>query len=421
VDNAWLVRELEQQKARLEEQGIELELQATELEMQQETLQAQATELAATARQLEQANVEKSALLNSTGHGIYGVDPQGGCIFINPAGATLLGYDPAELAGVNLHEQVHHTRADGSHYPEAECPILAAFARGEPVRSAEEVLWRKDGTYFPCEYSAYPLLVDGRITGAVVAFQDITERKQAEDLVRQAREAAEHANRAKSEFLASMSHELRTPLNAIAGYLDLLELGVHGEVSEVQRNALQRIKRNQEYLLRLINDILHFAKIEAGQLQFELAPFDIAAVLRTVEPLVQPQAQAHGLGYRASVPTGLRARADSERVQQILLNLIGNAIKFTAAGGTVEVEVDGADDVIAIHVSDTGRGIPPEQLEDIFDPFVQVQPGRYLSSQQGVGLGLAISRDLARSMGGDVRAVSELGRGSTFTLTLPRA
>jgi signal transduction histidine kinase len=263
------------------------------------------------------------------------------------------------------------------------------------------------------------------ITDRVRTEAELREReerlKQALESVRQAKDAAERANHAKSEFLAAMSHELRTPLNAIAGYLDLLDIGVHGAITEVQRHSLQRIKRNQEYLLRLINDILHFAKIEAGHLEFDLTPFSVVDVLRTVEPLMKPQAQARGLRYVSRAGDALVAKADAERVQQILLNLIGNAIKFTEEGGTVTVSARANREHIEVRVEDTGLGIPGDQLEAVFDPFFQVRPGRYETNQQGVGLGLAISRDLARSMGGDVTVQSEVGRGSRFTLQLPRA
>jgi PAS domain S-box-containing protein len=235
--------------------------------------------------------------------------------------------------------------------------------------------------------------------------------------------AAEEANRAKSSFLAVMSHELRTPLNAIAGYVQLLEMGIHGPVTEAQLVALGRIGRSQQHLLRLINDVLNLARIESGRVEYVLEDVDLAELLATVAPMVEPQLAARGLALEVGVQPGVVARADREKVQQIVINLLSNAIKFTPPGGRVSVDAAGRaerPDVVYLRVADTGIGIPPEKQAAVFEPFVQVDMSRTRRSE-GTGLGLAISRDLARGMGGDLRVRSEEGRGSTFTLTLPRA
>jgi PAS domain S-box-containing protein len=231
---------------------------------------------------------------------------------------------------------------------------------------------------------------------------------------------AEEANRAKSEFLAAMSHDLRTPLNAVGGYVELLGLGIHGPLSDAQREALDRIAANQRHLLTLINDILSFARLEAGRLEFELEPLAAADVLSSLEALVAPQAEARGVAYSIErCDPGIRVHADPERIRQILLNLVGNAIKFTP-GGWVTVESAAEGPWVEFRVRDNGRGIPAEEMERIFDPFQQV--GRRLNQpQEGVGLGLAISRDLARAMNGDLTAESTPGEGSTFTVRLPCA
>jgi signal transduction histidine kinase len=237
-----------------------------------------------------------------------------------------------------------------------------------------------------------------------------------------ARDAAEHANRAKSDFLAVMSHELRTPLNAIAGYVELLSMGLHGPVTEAQASALGRVKRNQEHLLRLINDILQFATLQAGKIEVYAADLSVEEVLASVEAMILPQAGDKGICYRSRAPqVEARVRGDPERISQILLNLVGNAVKFTPAGGTVAVRCEVGEETVAFHVSDTGRGIPADRLQSIFEPFVQVRSDAADDpSRQGVGLGLAISRELARAMGGELEAKSREGEGSTFTLTLLR-
>jgi signal transduction histidine kinase len=241
-------------------------------------------------------------------------------------------------------------------------------------------------------------------------------------LAEAARGDAESANAAKAQFLATMSHELRTPLNAIIGYADLMELGLRGPVTDAQLEDLRRVKRSSRHLLSLINDILNFAKLGAGQVQFQHEEVPLDGVLDAVEPLLAPQFAAKGLAYEV-VPHAapLIEWADAEKVQQILLNLLSNAVKFTDAGTITVGCVSGAT-TVGVLVSDTGRGIPVDDYERIFDPFVQVGRGSLPESQKGVGLGLAISRNLARAMGGDlVVAASEPGRGSTFLLTVPRA
>jgi signal transduction histidine kinase len=234
-----------------------------------------------------------------------------------------------------------------------------------------------------------------------------------------ARVEAEEANVAKSQFLATMSHELRTPLNAIAGYTELLEMGIHGPVTPEQAETLGRIRRNQQHLLGLINDVLNFAKLEAGQVRFELEAVALDDALGDLHPLVEPQMREKQISYGyVAGPEGLHVRADPERLQQIVLNLLTNAVKFTDTAGEVEVSWTREGDEARIHVRDTGRGIPPDKLQAVFEPFVQVNP-TLTRDNEGTGLGLAISRDLARGMDGDLTARSTPGEGSTFTLSLP--
>ena len=231
--------------------------------------------------------------------------------------------------------------------------------------------------------------------------------------------AAEEANRVKSDFLAHMSHELRTPLNAIAGYTDLMQLGVHGELTPQQHEDLDRIKRAQRLLLGHINDVLNFAKVDAGHIHYDIEPFAVRGVVEQLHALVEPQLAARSLAYECpDIPATLMMRADEEKVQQVLVNLLSNATKFTPPGGRIRVEATPTGGSIRIDVTDTGHGIPADKIDSIFEPFVQLD--RTLSSSHhGTGLGLAISRDLARGMSGQLTVTSSEGRGSTFSLTLP--
>ena len=246
------------------------------------------------------------------------------------------------------------------------------------------------------------------------------ERARLYQEEQRARREAEEANRAKSDFLAAMSHELRTPLNAIAGYVDLITLGIRGPVTDEQNADLERIRFNQQHLTSLIEDVLAFARIEAGRLEVERIPLPLDATLRTAYPMVMPQMHARGVRFvYRGCPEDVMVMGDAERIVQICVNLLSNAAKATSARGEVRLSCVLEEGRVLVRVSDTGTGIPRDKLEAIFSPFTQL--GRSLKTPRtGAGLGLSISRGLAEGMGGSLKAESHLGTGSTFTLTLLR-
>jgi PAS domain S-box-containing protein len=533
--------------------------------------------------------------------GLFIMDEQQRCTYMNRAAEEMTGFALAELQGKALHYYVHHTRPDGSPYPLEECPIDQAFPHNMREQG-EEVFVHRDGHFYPVAFTASPIREGDRTVGTIIEVRGIADEKRVQrreafllalgealqpitdpdeatataarmlgehlggdrcayaeveadedtfritgdytrgdtpsivgeytfsafgaevlrlmraglpyvvddawtdprvsaadraayeatlirgvvcvplhkagrlvaamavhqrvarrwlpdevELVRTvarrcwepierartlrslqqsdrllraalaeaegARAAAEEANQAKSEFLANMSHELRTPLNAIGGYVDLVLMGIRGPVTDAQRADLERVQASQRHLLSLINQVLNFARLEAGTVSYTLQPVVAADALAQAVPLVEPQSAAKRIVLEVRLPdpgraTPIRVRADPDRLHQILLNLLSNAVKFTSEGGRVHVELDDADGMPRVRVSDTGIGIDPERLESVFDPFVQI--GRGLThTVEGTGLGLAISRDLARAMGGEITVESTPGVGSTFTLTLP--
>jgi PAS domain S-box-containing protein len=342
-----------------------------------------------------------------------------------------------EFTGRTLDEQVGEGWISVVHPDDIE-RILTTYrahaAAHEPFRFELRVR-RHDGVDRWLLSSGSPRINDdGDFVGYIGSCLDITDRKDGEIererlLTRErtaradadaARLAAEHANDVKAQFLAAMSHELRTPLNAIGGYVDLLELGIRGPVTEAQREDLERIRRNQRHLLGLINNVLNFAKIEAGHVEYHFAEARLHDILDGMYSLVAPQVRARGLEYEyRRCPPSVIVRADVEKVQQVLINLLSNAIKFTEPGGHIRLECHCTDSMANIQVVDTGLGIPASKLEAIFEPFVQVDQA-FTREGQGTGLGLSISRDLARAMGGDIKVESVFGEGAVFTLSLPR-
>ncbi|HVF38849.1 MAG TPA: GAF domain-containing sensor histidine kinase [Gemmatimonadaceae bacterium] len=273
------------------------------------------------------------------------------------------------------------------------------------------------------KYTPKDLLFGEDLAGrAAVAMDNARLYQEAERAKEEALEAvarATLADRAKTDFLAAMSHELRTPLNAIAGYAELLELGMRGPVTEQQRQAIERIRKSQQHLLGIVNDILTLAKTETGRVPLQIEQIDVNEILLRVHFLMEPLFAACEIQY-SFVPcdSPVSLTGDRDRVQQILVNLLSNAVKFSPRGAPVTVDCEVREHLIAIRIKDSGSGIAREKQEIIFEPFVQLSAG-LTRTAEGSGLGLAISRELARVMGGDVMVESTPGRGSTFTLTLP--
>jgi two-component system, sensor histidine kinase and response regulator len=357
-------------------------------------------------------------LLEAAPEAIFGIDMDGKTTFCNTACVRMLGYDSAaELLGKDLHALAHHTKADGSPFPLEECQIYSSLKTGRDTHVDAGILWRKDGSSFPAESSSRAIHRGGAIIGSVVTFVDVTERLRAEDVLRNAKAAAEQGSRAKSEFLANMSHEIRTPLNGVIGMTDLA-LGT--DLNREQREYLETVKLSADSLLSVINDVLDFSKLEAGKADLDLVDFDLRERLEMTLRTLALSADQKGLELLCDVAPSVPAvvRGDPARLRQILVNLIGNALKFTAQGEVLVkvTQTDQPEGGIQFTVSDTGIGIAPEKQSLIFDPFTQAD-NTTTRNYGGTGLGLAITKRLVGMMAGRMWVDSQPGVGSDFHFT----
>lgn len=358
----------------------------------------QTADLRRLARQTE-------VLLTSVGDGIYGVDHAGRVRFINPSGAAALGYEPHELHGLRAHTDFHAPAEDGTPFPWESCYVTEAIEQGLVSSAEEDVYVRSDGSTFPVEITASPLVDRDELTGAVVVFRDVTQRREVD--------------RMKNEFLSVVSHELRTPLTSIRGSLGLLASGTLGELTPRATSMVGIALTSSERLTRLINDLLDMERIESGTRPMEVTSLDaaylVAAAAKQIDGL------ASSVGVRVTVgPCAGRVLADEDRIMQTLTNLLGNAIKYSVEGGVVSVDANEEAGSVLFRVQDHGRGIPEDKLESIFERFEQVDSSD-ARQKGGTGLGLAISRSIVARHGGRIWAESVFGEGTTIAFTLPSA
>jgi PAS domain S-box-containing protein len=412
-----------QQRARALESEIEFR-KNLERELREVLVERQQAEDA-----VRRSERELKDFLENAAEGMHWVGPTGIILWANKTEIDMLGYERDEYVGHSITE--FHVDAG------AIAAILDRLRCGEELREREAQLRCKDGSTKDVLINSNVLMSNGEFVHTRCFTRDITDLKRAmverERLIereRAARKEAEEASRAKSDFLAVMSHELRTPLNAIGGHVQLIEMELHGPVTTEQRDALHRVERSQRHLLTLINDVLNLSRIESGHMEYALSDVEAVPLLADIVSMLDPIFVEHELSCALDTrqPVASEApivvRGDREKIHQILLNLVTNAIKFTPAGGAIALEAAPcatSPAMACLRVHDSGIGIPATKLESVFEPFVQLGARPATAHPQGVGLGLAISRDLARGMGGDLTATSIPGEGSVFTLTLPRA
>ncbi len=364
----------------------------------------------------ESAQALLDTLIRSTPVGLALIDRELRYLRVNDALASMLGRTPQDLVGrmaPDVSPELSVRLQDlARRLLEGTEPLLSMELDGTPPGRD------KPGHFL---LNLYPVRTpSGHCLGLGAAVVDITERREAELAGEAAREAAEAASRAKSQFLGVISHELRTPLTTVIGYADLLIAGLSGAVTDRQREQLRRIKTSAWNLVGIIEEILTFSRAEAGKEEVHLDVTDVAQLVREAAEVMEPQANSRGLRFLTLAPEGrVLAVTDGGKVRQILINLLGNALKFTEEGW-IRLELRSGGPALELEVSDTGRGIPPSDLEAIFEPFRQLDQS---STRQrgGTGLGLTVARQLARLLGGDVTVASKLGIGSSFILRLPAA
>jgi PAS domain S-box-containing protein len=355
---------------------------------------------------LHMATRQRELILESVGDGIYGIDLDGRITFVNQAGAAALGSTPEQLTGRDMHEVIHHSHADSTPYSRSTSPILQALRRSESIRMRDEVFWRKDQTAFPVEYSANPILEDGRVSGMVVAFRDVSERRRLEKM--------------KDEFISTVSHELRTPLTSLRASLGLIASGTLDRRPEKQHQMVEMAIANSDRLIRLVNDILDFDRVGKGKLPLDRQPVEAMVLLRRAADVAYPQANQIRISLRVDAPP-VQVLADEERILQVLNELVANALKFSPSDTTIRLSAQPpAEGQVSFIIEDEGRGILPEKLERIFDRF---QQGDATDSRAlgGTGLGLALCRSIVEQHGGRIWAESTPGHGSKFQFTLPIA
>ncbi|MGI8935791.1 MAG: PAS domain-containing sensor histidine kinase [Phormidesmis sp.] len=392
---------------------------------QSKNTQSKQSELEALRRQYQ-------LILNAVGEGVYGLDLQGNVTFVNPAAATMIDWEMEDLIGKSMHQVLHHSHSDGSHYPRESCPIYAAFQDGSTQRVTDEVFWRKDRTSFPVEYISTPMRDEqGQVIGAVVTFRDITRRKWAESVLQQTNEELEMKVRSraaelytanehlrelsalKSRFVSMVCHEFRNPLNNIA--LSVSSLGRYDKkMSQVEKQQyLLGVAANVERMTQMIDDILVLGKIEAKRLVLSPQPINLVDFCR--ELLLEMQPIQKRLKFTGRFKA-LIAQTDQTLLRSILTNILSNAIRYSDEDSVVQLSLSQRQHQAVFTIKDDGIGILPEDHPHLFEPFHR---GKNASNIPGTGLGLSIVKQFVELQKGDIKVESELGVGTMFRVRLP--
>ncbi len=371
----------------------------------QASLRAAFNEIEQGQSALAKSEASLSAIVNSLGEGLFQLDAQGNIVYMNPAGERILGYASASVMNTPLHDLIHSSLQEQKKRPSAECGLLKNLSATSASAGADDEFLRFDGTPVPVRYVTAPLMSGGKMSGTVVSFEDITQRKEAERRV--------------TEFYSTVSHELRTPLTSIRAALGLMQGGMAGELSAKATQLVNIAKSECDRLIRLINDILDLRKIEAGKLELLRTSNTAAELVATTRDAVASLAAENDVTIEADVKTTGPIKCDKDRIVQVLTNLVGNAIKFSPRGSKVIIAVEPVAGIgEKFSVCDQGPGIPPDKRHQLFGRFQQLDSSDS-RPKGGTGLGLAISKAIVEQHGGSIDVDSELGKGSTFWFMLP--
>lgn len=382
--------------------------------------------------ELEALRRQYQLILNAVGEGVYGLDLQGNVTFVNPAAALMIDWEMEDLIGKSMHQVLHHSHSDDTHYPRESCPIYAAFQDGSTQRVTDEVFWRKDGTSFPVEYISTPMRDEqGEVIGAVVTFRDITQRKWAESVLQQTNEELEMKVRSraaelytanehlrelsalKSRFVSMVCHEFRNPLNNIA--LSVSSLGRYDKkMSQLEKQQyLLGVAANVERMTQMIDDILVLGMIEAKGLVLSPQPINLVDFCRELLREMQPIQKRLEFTGRFKA---LTAQTDQTLLRSILTNILSNTIRYSAEDSIVQLSLSQRQHQAVFTIKDDGIGILPEDYPYLFEPFHR---GKNASNIPGTGLGLSIVKQFVELQKGDIKVESELGVGTTFRVRLP--
>jgi PAS domain S-box-containing protein len=384
-------------------------------------VEQQAAELERTVALLQEQSAVNQTITDNATSALLMLDEEGRATFMNPTAEAVTGFTLAEMEARSMHQILHHTRPDGTPFPDSECILTAHVRRGQALQDHRDTFIRRDGTFYPVSVALAPVAggpgPGQRSSQFVLEFRDITSELEAEQVLRE-------ANRRKDEFLATLSHELRTPLTAILGWARMLRIAA--DDPEVVRTAVETIEQSARVQAQLIDDVLDVSRITSGKVRIEPKAIDVSQIAAAAADAVRLAATARGLTFRVDTEPGALSApsatilGDPSRLQQIIWNLLTNAIKFTNEGGQVRMSVSTSESTVTIRVRDTGIGIRPDFVPYVFEPFRQAESST-TRAYGGLGLGLSIVRYLVELHGGSIVAESEgEGRGATFTISLPR-
>jgi len=376
-------------------------------------LEAREAACALNKKLIERLNHQNELVLNAAGEGLFGLNTSGNHTFVNPAAARMLGYEVHELLGKHSHSIWHYKKADGSPYPVEECPIYAAYKDGKVHHGSDEVFWRKEGTWFPADYTSTPIIEDGKIVGAVVTFKDITVQKRSEEELKKLSAELARSNSDLQQFAYTASHDLQEPLRVVAGFINLLAKRYKGKFDEKADEFIEYAIEGTKRMQVLIKDLLDYSQLETKSESFEISD-SLSALDKAVFNLRAAIEESGAIVTHDTLPSIM---ADSSQLIRLFQNLVGNAIKFRGEETPkIHISAEQKKGGWVFSVKDNGIGIAPQFADRIFLSFQRLHSR---AEYPGTGIGLATCKRIVERHGGRIWVDSMPGNGSTFYFTIP--